>query len=60
MRGWKTILVGVAALLTAAGAYFTGAMELQEAIKSVFAALVVIFAAMKGNDIKEAILKNGK
>ncbi len=59
MKGWKTILVGVAALLTVAGSYLTGAMELSEAIKSGFAALALIFAAMKGNSLIDAV-KNGK
>jgi hypothetical protein len=59
MKGWGTIIVGIAALLTAVGAYLTGAMELSDAIKAAFAALAVIFAARKGNTMIEAI-KNGK
>ena len=59
MKGWRTILVQVAALLTVAGSYFAGAMEISEAIKLAFAAVTIIFAAMKGNAIVEAV-KNGK
>ncbi len=54
-RGWGTILTGVAGLLTAVGSYLSGALPLQEAITAGFAAVALIFAARKGNDIKDAI-----
>ena len=49
LRGKKTIIVQVGAVMTALGAYLSGAMELQEMLKILWAAFTVIYGAMKIN-----------
>ena len=51
LKGKKTILVQLGALLTAGGAYLSGTLELGEFLKIMWAALTLIYGAIKVNRI---------
>ena len=49
LKGKRTIIVQLGAVVTALGAYLRGALDLSEFLKTLWAAFTLIYGAMKLN-----------